>query len=210
MRLRACPFVVGLALVPVGSGSGQTERNRPNYNSNPVHYRVAYSGPFRGPRVVITGAPYSAHQVSGMMRRSCDEWLYRDAEGRTRSERPMFSPPTSDLELRLAFIVDPVGGYQYILDTVNKIAHRIKSAPAGERTATVHELDPALQHILDLSHMTFHFETLSTHLRGWPAPAVSSMELGTRWIDGVPARGVRMTLTYVDTVRRALAVTTEA
>lgn len=204
--------VAGLTIQPIRSDGGQTNVNRP-FNSNPIRYRVSNLEPVAGPRSAVTGAPYSGRQISGMFRRTYHEWLYRDSEGRTRTERPMFSPPTSDLDTRMVQLVDPVSGYQYLLDTVNRIAHRMKSAPPGETVASFKESDQALQGILNSSRFTLHFDTLIPRLRGWPAPLVSMTDLGARWIDGVLAKGVRMSLTFTAAagdVQRPVVVTTEA
>src|SRR5258706_13618853 len=102
--------------------------------TNPPHYRASFAGPFASLRPGITGAPFSIEQVAEVMVRYSDgrrspragrEWLYRDSQGRTRGVRPMTNPG-GDPNIRLVQIVEPIAGYQYVIDTMNKVAHRIK------------------------------------------------------------------------------------
>ncbi len=106
------------------------------------------AGGFAGP--VIAGAPYSAEQISEHTQTLSDgthivqpqrrhETMYRDSSGRTRVERPfLFMPGMSgnDSGVILIEIRDPVAGYSYTLDTVNKVAHRAKLLPAGAARAS--------------------------------------------------------------------------
>src|SRR5437016_3596078 len=88
----------------------------------------------------ITGAPYSADQVSEHTQTLADgthitqsqrvEHLYRDSAGRTRTERPIFGGPNAPEDLPLMIeILDPVARLEYILDTEKHIAHRYTVQP---------------------------------------------------------------------------------
>jgi hypothetical protein len=64
--------------------------------TNPPHYRARFPAPFASVRPGITGAPFSIEQVAEVMVRYSGgrryplagrEWLYRDSQGRTRTER---------------------------------------------------------------------------------------------------------------------------
>jgi hypothetical protein len=82
------------------------------------------------PKTAITGFPYSAIKTSGRTLPNGthmaypSEKVYRDADGRTRWEREY---KTYELEtpVTLVDIIDPVEGYRYVLDPVNRVAHRI-------------------------------------------------------------------------------------
>jgi hypothetical protein len=63
---------------------------------------------------------------------------YRDSSGRIRTERPFFRGTTSTAPFALIEVQDPVAGYAWMLDYVNRIAHRV---PAKLRSATA-ELPP--------------------------------------------------------------------
>ena len=92
----------------------------------------------------ITGRPYSAQRVTEHVQIAADgtrfttnnqqETMYRDSQGRTRTERPiMRSPangpkPTGDVPL-LIEISDPVANVGYTLDTQNKVSHRYAFEP---------------------------------------------------------------------------------
>ena len=59
---------------------------------------------------------------------------YRDSQGRVRTERPMFpSHPGSKsaVNVILVEIQDPLAGYLYVLDSVNRVAHRVPSSPSN-------------------------------------------------------------------------------
>ena len=88
---------------------------------------------------LVAGQPYSAEQVlehtqtlsNGTHINQTREMsqMYRDSEGRTRSERPIFASVTDqngtrEPGLRLIHIYDPVAGYSYTLDPEKHIAHR--------------------------------------------------------------------------------------
>jgi hypothetical protein len=92
------------------------------------------TAPFLGPAVV--GAPYSAERIQEHTQTLSDgthisqqgehELLYRDSQGRTRTERPLFHGPSpiAAESPTMVEIDDPVEGVRYTLDTQNKVAHR--------------------------------------------------------------------------------------
>ena len=79
-------------------------------------------------------APYSAVQESSnvqtladgthISRKPSTEKIYRDSQGRTRTERSICGPANDDPEALIITIRDPVSGFAYILDMQNHIAHR--------------------------------------------------------------------------------------
>ncbi len=89
--------------------------------------------PPKRPDAVIVEAPYSAEQnyertisLTGP-KISLDPQvtkLYRDREGRTRIERPMFAAGGTGPGLILPQITDPVDEVQITLDPMHRIAHR--------------------------------------------------------------------------------------
>lgn len=84
----------------------------------------------------VTGAPYSAQRVSEHVQVAADgtrftqtnrqETIYRDSQGRVRTERPMgyMGPNASPEGPMLIQIQDPIAGYSYTLDTQSKTVHR--------------------------------------------------------------------------------------
>jgi hypothetical protein len=151
----------------------------------------------------ITGAPYSAVQVFETTQTLNDGThisnpqrtihLWRDSAGRTRTERPFFSPPQlQPRDSLLVEISDPVVNCQYILDMVNHVAHRIFAPPPqfGQpgfrsglitgRTATQGSPPAAIDPPAEAR----------------PRPQVSSESLGTRVIEGVLAEGRLTRITH--------------
>ena len=128
---------------------------------------------FGPPRAMssTTGAPYSADQMmehtftqasgASTTKTSVIGHFFRDSQGRTRMERAQKPAP-----IWLTEIFDPVGGFGYLLDEQNKVAHRM-----------------ALQQRLDTS-------PTETGRSG-----TISEKLGMRTIEGVTAEGTRTTTT---------------
>lgn len=82
----------------------------------------------------VKGAPYSAEAVIEGMQQLADGnrivrkstgRVFRDSEGRTRREEDRPNGAT------MISITDPVGGYSYSLDAVNKVAWRTPMSAAG-------------------------------------------------------------------------------
>jgi len=162
------------------------------------HYRAKFAGPFATVKPGITGAPYAAEQVSEFVEtipngtrigHVSKEWLYRDFEGRVRVERSMVNFTDVDAPFRFVQIVDQIAGYQYFLDPVNRVAHRITVPPV-----TPDMVPPAIPSIADLSSKSFHQDTLRTGIAVQDALQITTESLGTRWIEGILARGTQTTM----------------
>ncbi|MBV8829345.1 MAG: hypothetical protein JO108_08990 [Acidobacteriaceae bacterium] len=93
---------------------------------------------------VVTGAPYSAQQVIEHTQTLADgthinqkpqiTQIYRDAQGRTRTERPVFTGANSQSGESpvIVEIKDAVAGFQYTLDMQAHVAHRVAlTSPPG-------------------------------------------------------------------------------
>ena len=152
----------------------------------------SYSGTFSfGPAhpmgPLVTGAPYSGEEVSENVRVATDgtrfaqkmtvRKIWRDSQGRIRSER-MFPPGLHQPRPAIVEIADPVAGFKYTLDPVNKIVHRQAmtnpAAGGGNRVATPAPAQPESQ----------------------PRPRFANEKIDTKSIDGVMVEGTRMTVTY--------------
>jgi hypothetical protein len=93
--------------------------------------------PFVGP--TITGAPFSGVREyehtqtladgTHISQKNIVEKIWRDSDGRMRTERPMGRAPNMPEMPSIVGIIDPVAGYRYMLDTQNKIAHRTVIPP---------------------------------------------------------------------------------
>jgi hypothetical protein len=131
-------------------------------------------GPSPGMAVSGPTAPYSAVQESSTVqtladgthisRKPTSEKIYRDSQGRIRTERPFCRGIADTPYPAVVEIHDPVSGYAYLLDEQNHVAHRyalevrqptIRPANAAETIAQ----QPALKAVVPRqnsaeSHMT--------------------------------------------------------
>jgi len=135
-----------------------------------------FGGPGLGgpPHATVTGAPYSAVETfqsqqtlanGNEIQKSHQSSVYRDSQGRVRTESTMPPPPGSTTQSRtMITIVDPVAGYVTRLDPQNSTA--VKSAlPTG--TPPAHPTPPQAQ----------------------------TQDLGAKTINGLTATGVRTLIT---------------
>lgn len=154
-----------------------------------VTTRAADMGlPLAGP--AIEQAPYSAQVVmehaqaladgTHVVRQLRTTRVFRDSEGRTRTERPVMTGPNAPANgPTLIQINDPVAGFRYTLDTQNHVAHRIATAsrvlgPAGGEVQSCE----------------------ASAANGTPANRhVSAKSLGTQTMEGVTVQGCFTTRT---------------
>jgi hypothetical protein len=174
----------------------------------------------------VTGAPYSAQRVSEHVQVGADgtrftttnqqETIYRDSQGRTRTERRMMMGPNTSDSPTIVEISDPVANVGYTLDAQNKIAHRytFQSPPARTMTAVSAAGSTSSNTVAVLSMapttlppppppppagMPAPAAIMNTPaMRANPAshPEVKQEDLGTRMIEGVLAKGQRFTQTW--------------
>ena len=142
-------------------------------------------------RVELINEPFSADAVTTMVRtlpdgthitRETTVKMYRDSAGRSRTDRNpgqfmagQPAPPT------IITISDPIAGYSYVLDTVNKIARRtpLKSArpnvPINASPRPVQGPAPVANNL---------------------KPQFKTEDLGTQTMEGLVVQGRRTTVTY--------------
>jgi len=140
---------------------------------------------------VVTGAPFTATAVGESNRTLADgtkishkvqSTIYRDAQGRVRKETTLaaIGPlAASGMPKSLVFIHDPVAGTGYILDTNQKIAHKLPQHPQKSADAGAADSD--------------------TPGKGWPGHPgnanVTKESLGSQTLNGIVAEGTRYTRT---------------
>ena len=201
-------ILAGLTLLRACVGFGQAI-NVSSATGSEAHFVL----PFLPPAVM--GAPYAGEELMELRQTLSDgthirhtmmwRMLYRDSLGRTREERPLGRADDPQTPI-LVEIADPIAGVQYVLDTQNKVAHRVtvqpqtgtlaRTARSGAFTAT---LPPPAGGV-----------GASGAVVGPPPPEVRSSgpirpswrnqvpeieKLGTRMIEGVLAEGERSTFT---------------
>jgi hypothetical protein len=132
-------------------------------------------------RTPVTGAPYSAVQTvqsqhvfanGNKISRNEQMKVYRDSQGRTRTERTITPPAASGKQpFTEVMIVDPVAGYRYRLDSSTMTAFRspLPHPPTTGSSTAPHEKPDNAQ--------------------------VTTVDLGTQTINGVPATGTQVTRT---------------
>jgi hypothetical protein len=142
---------------------------------------------------VVKGAPFSATaatettqtlQDGTSIHRSTTSTLYRDSQGRSRSEVTLsgFGPLQASGKPRtMITIADPVAGSRYTLDADQKVAHQMTIRSHGAPTpAQEQEFQQKMQARLQKEEAS---------------GAVKKESLGTQTINGVSAEGTRITRT---------------
>ncbi len=130
--------------------------------------------------------------------------LCRDSEGRTRREARLkllgAGPQNSTPEL--ITIVDPVAGVRYMLDSENKIAHKMVLPSPNSPGAGPVDLPAKGEHVLMYQSAGVAGPQISTNVffrrqigQASNEPAPASENLGDQTINGMHASGTRMTTT---------------
>lgn len=155
-------------------------------------------------RKPVTGAPYSAVEVTteqqalaggNVIQRQTTRNIYRDGQGRTRTESQMTRPGPNGQSTTVTRITisDPVAGYIHEVDPQNKVVNSRRVRPMGTQNAT----RPAPRN------------GGGPGGRG-PRPAdanVKSEDLGTQNVNSVIAAGNRVTHTIpAGTIGNAMAI----
>jgi len=138
-----------------------------------------------------------------------NSWLCRDSEGRTRREAGLnllgAAPQTA--APKLITIVDPVAGVRYMLDTDNKVAHKMALSAGGTVAGGVSIAGPAGAPVRGERVMMYEgaggsgpnvfFNNVLVKKSGQDSsePAPATEKLGDQTIDGIHATGTRMTTT---------------
>jgi hypothetical protein len=164
------------------------------------------------PGGAVVGAPYSAEQVTEHVQTLADGThitqpaqttkLYRDSQGRTRTERTAPLPPGPlgkgvDAPVFIE-ISDPVARVRYTLETQNHTAHRMPvhvSPPPHPPPPASANGAPAAR-MIRLLPAQLPAQSASTPQDQSPRPQFSHESLGTQMIEGVLAEGSRTTVTY--------------
>lgn len=136
--------IAGLLLLAAAGAFAQSQTSTPAGAAAPARaglgtFTSTFSGPGRFAPPVVQGMPYSAEQIQERQQTLSDgthiqqtmsrQKLYRDAQGRTRTERTTIIQPDGREGPVIIEITDPAAGVQYTLDTQNKIAHRVALQP---------------------------------------------------------------------------------
>jgi len=156
---------------------------------------------------VVTGAPYSAEEVNESVQTLSDGThithkstvkMYRDAEGRTRTERSMEAPGANAADGPVFVdIFDPVAHVHYMLNTRNKTAHKQTVTPPESRralnaaTTRTSPFFSSTQGAVSAPSAPAR-ETASAEGR----PKTTSEKLGSDTMEGLLVEGTRHTTTW--------------
>jgi hypothetical protein len=137
-----------------------------------------------GPRTIVTGAPYSGVEVVQSQETLADgnrithkrqTTVYRDGQGRVRSEQTITPPASSGKAAYTAItIVDPVAGFRYTLDSSTMTAHQNRLPPMHAAVAPT---------------------TPPTPRTPPDGATIVTTSLGTASVNGVAATGTQITET---------------
>lgn len=221
MQIRRC--LAGLALFALPAF---TQAVTVQMVGGDIHGSMRFPVPrYRGTPVL--GAPYTAQRVTESVMIGSDgtrfttsqqqETLYRDSQGRTRTERSM-APGGSNVDSPLLVeMSDPVADVDYVLDTQHKIAHRTQRAGmpprpgggvAGGGAIGANTVAAGPGPVSSPSTGGTFRVGGTVGVLATPAPAaaasgaapsrpeIRSEELGNQMIEGVMARGTRRVETW--------------
>ena len=137
---------------------------------------------------LVTGVPYSARQSTESIQTLADgthitrqvppdTMTWRDSSGRVRIEMDPSSGKDGPCRSVLIEVEDPVAGHLYVIDPINKIAHRLQVVPMPVPARSA-GLAP---------------DARPTRPGG---PTMTSQPLGKRMMLGTEAEGTTRTMTY--------------
>ncbi len=124
--------------------------------------------------------------------------IYRDSEGRTRTEHIFTPPPGVTMVSVPSFvtIMDPASGYRYTIDQNNHTARRMAWHVAARRLNQTAVASSAARVIPGSPATSPATATSATPASSRPHPEISEEPLGTETIEGMAAEGKRTTVVY--------------
>jgi len=210
-----------LAVTALGQGGGTTMSTNGSVSGS---FTTPGPPPFAVP--AVTGAPYSGEEVTERVQTLADgthiiqtmpgRRMFRDSQGRTRSERPLAIGPRAAESPMIVEITDPVAGFEYTLDSQKKIAHRFAVPPqpnqgqtgrilasprpamvrSGDFTAAISATPPPDGIAVGAMVAAPLAARAGQQQDGRPQPDFKNESLGIQTIDGVLCEGRRTTTTY--------------
>ena len=157
--------------------------------------RVTFDLPVAPPAQVVD-APYSASEQWDRVQTLEDgthittsragNTYFRDAQGRVRTES--FAAGSSQIVID---IMDPVAGFEYVLDPAQQVVHRMLLPTAAEGHSTVMAIAAAAR-VKETPTPAASSETSAVVLR----PEFTSTRLPARMVDGLHLEGTRFHTTY--------------
>ena len=161
--------------------------------AHPITCRMSF-GPTIGTVTSVPTSPYSGVQEYSSVQTLADgthishkqgpENIYRDSQGRTRTERDVCIGTAGSPDAALVEIRDPVSGFAYILDAQKQIAHRF--ALQVKHSTTPSTTDTST------SGAALALKLADPHQNS-SGPTMISESLGAQTMEGIPVEGMRTT-----------------
>jgi hypothetical protein len=204
-------------LLPVVPCLASAQTSQSTTSVTTVPNRIAIVGGIAGAAFqsnMVTGQPYSAQQETQTVQTLEDGThitnsvqkvkLYRDSQGRTRTERTAQQPPgilSASTPPVFIEVSDPVGGYRYTFDSTSQKVYRSPSAPLRvPKQVAVPAQIPAGGTIARAVIMPAPAGRVnSAPVNGSGStmrPEMVTEQLPAQSIEGVLAEGTRTTTTY--------------
>jgi hypothetical protein len=179
------------------AGAGRAQGRNEEWSVRENEAAITFCGPEALP--IVAGKPYSVDEVQEYTHTLADGkfstesnvvgHLFRDSQGRTRTERARKPAPVWITE-----ILDPVGGFWYVLDEQNKIAHRmaVRSGPTARPSVCQSAQIEFAAQVARRSDSDVR-PAVSQELA---RPRTTSGKLDARMMQGVVVQGTRTTTLY--------------
>jgi len=204
MKLKVICLSLAITSVPFcGRSYGQTAFSGSSISENGTRKTTLNFRPRPWAANPISGEPYSADRIqesaetladgTRITHRSSTGRVVRDSQGRERDQWTM--PMADDLGMQIVEITDPIGGYRYVLDGTNRIAHRYRVV-VRPRAARVSQ-SRAADGLIPASHGSADRREVRTLTSAEILrPKSTEEDLGTKVIEGVLAHGSKTTTTF--------------
>lgn len=184
----------GQRLTPSSASAGPNGVYRGTATFNPALFAPAS----------VVGAPYYGEHLNERVQTLANgvhitqtnttQKVWRDSQGRTRTERPMMGPQTSSPTI--VEIVDPVAGYTYTLDTEKQVAHRVTLTAPPVRSQGGSLLRGTISSTIPIAIGGTAAAVSQAAAAQRVRPEFTLEPLGTKTIDGVEVEGTRQTSVY--------------
>jgi hypothetical protein len=201
--------IICRVLLPGAACLASAQTTQSTTSATTVPNRIAIVGGIAGGPIqsnMITGQPYSAQQETQTIQTLEDGThitngvqkvkLYRDSQGRTRTERTAQQPPgvlSASTPPVFIEVSDPVAGYRYTFDSTSQRAYRSPSAPLRvPKPVALPAQIPAGVPVARAVIMPAPVSGPNQIAR----PEVVTEQLPAQSIEGVLAEGTRTTTTY--------------
>lgn len=200
-RVRLLTLLTLLALVAFGQDSPRTSAQR----GGQIGLSVSFGpGPMAAP--TVTGAPYSAEELTERVQTLADGTritqpsasvrIYRDSEGRTRTERSLpgraaQGQPDGTEAPAMVVITDPVAHVMYTLTAADKVAHK-QNILGPESRPAVRPSTPGGAALFAQNGPL----RASNEIPDAERPKTTVEKLGSHTMEGVPVEGTRRTTTW--------------